>query len=177
MALTDLFAEDYRHARDLFQNAARASTIVGVEKSEGVEGWGEICPWGMSYLPEFAEGTRAALNALAPTMIGMDPTNLYGINAHMDQTMYGHGYAKSAIDMACWDILGKSAGEPVRTLLGGRTTATITFLASIYCGPTAEMLERIDSGRAQGVELFSTKASGDPLADISMYQVLAKSKG
>ena len=151
------------------------STIVRVETNEGIDGWGEICPWGMSYLPEFAARARAALNALAPTLIGLDPTNLYEINAHMDRTMYGHGYAKCAIDVACWDILGKSADEPVYTMLGGRVTDTIPFLASIYCGTPAEMLERIDQGRAQGVELFSTKASGDPLADISMYRTLAKS--
>ncbi len=32
----------------------------------------------------------------------------------------GHPYVKSAIDIACWDILGKATGQPVCVLLGGR---------------------------------------------------------
>ena len=38
----------------------------------------------------------------------------------MDAALKGHPYVKSAIDMACWDILGKATGQPVCTLLGGR---------------------------------------------------------
>ena len=34
--------------------------------------------------------------------------------------MKGHLYVKSAIDIACWDILGKVCGQPVCNLLGGR---------------------------------------------------------
>ena len=38
----------------------------------------------------------------------------------MDAAMRGHPYVKSAIDMACWDILGKAAGLPAVALMGGR---------------------------------------------------------
>jgi L-alanine-DL-glutamate epimerase-like enolase superfamily enzyme len=38
----------------------------------------------------------------------------------MDEVLKGHGYAKSAFDAACWDILGKSTGLPVYMLLGGK---------------------------------------------------------
>ena len=37
------------------------------------------------------------------------------LNEHMDYLLQGHPYVKTAIDVACWDILGK-----VCTLLGGR---------------------------------------------------------
>ena len=42
------------------------------------------------------------------------------LNRRMDAALKGHAYVKSGIDMACWDILGKVAGQPVCTLLGGR---------------------------------------------------------
>ena len=31
----------------------------------------------------------------------------------MDSVLRGHAYAKSPVDVACWDILGKAAGQPV----------------------------------------------------------------
>lgn len=38
----------------------------------------------------------------------------------MDRNLRGHNYVKSPLDVACWDILGKVAGLPIVTLLGGR---------------------------------------------------------
>ena len=38
----------------------------------------------------------------------------------MDSVMAGHEYAKTPIDIACWDLLGKAAGLPISTLLGAR---------------------------------------------------------
>src|SRR5207253_3039253 len=83
----------------------------------GLTGWGEVCPLGPAYLPAFAEGARAALREMAPAVVGLDPRNLGLINDRMDAALRGHGYAKSPIDIACWDLLGRAAGCPVSRLL------------------------------------------------------------
>jgi cis-L-3-hydroxyproline dehydratase len=51
-------------------------------------------------------GTRAGIMMLAPYLIGIDTTRLNNLNVVMDRALKGHPYVKSAIDMACWDILG-----------------------------------------------------------------------
>lgn len=51
-----------------------------------------------------------------------NPTRLNEINEIMDHNLKGHPYVKSALDMACWDILGKVSGLPVCELMGGRFT-------------------------------------------------------
>lgn len=51
-------------------------------------------------------GTRAGIMMLAPHLIGVDATRLNNLNVVMDRALKGHPYVKSAIDMACWDILG-----------------------------------------------------------------------
>ncbi len=84
------------------------STVVIVETDSGVTGAGETCPLGPSYLPAYAEGARAGLAKLAPSLIGANPLELGKINDLMDILLKGHPYVKSAIDMACWDILGKA---------------------------------------------------------------------
>ena len=91
------------------------STVVVVETDARVSGCGESCPWG----PTDA-GMMRAIPILANGLLGKDPRELHDIDAHMDAAIEGHTYAKSAIDIACWDILGKSNDAPVYDLLGGK---------------------------------------------------------
>ena len=86
------------------------NTVVAVETDGGVTGYGEVCPLGPAYLPAYAAGVRAGLKELAPKLIGEDPTQLGKLNRAMDAALKGHPYVKSAVDVACWDILGKVAG-------------------------------------------------------------------
>ena len=86
------------------------STIVRVETDAGVTGHGEVCPLGPFYLPSYAAGARAGIAELAPHLLGQDPTHLDKLNRRMDAALKGHPYAKSAIDIACWDILGQVCG-------------------------------------------------------------------
>jgi cis-L-3-hydroxyproline dehydratase len=83
------------------------STVVRVETDTGIAGHGEVCPLGPAYLPAYANGVRAGIAELAPHLIGEDPRQLQRLNQRMDAALKGHPYVKSAIDIACWDILGK----------------------------------------------------------------------
>ena len=97
-----------------------SSTIVRVTTDTGIVGWGEVCPLGTTYLASHAGGARAALALLAPAVVGLDPTNLASVGDAMDAALMGHEYAKSPIDVACWDVIGRAVGVNVTTLLGGR---------------------------------------------------------
>ena len=98
------------------------TTVIVIETDSGITGCGESCPLGGTYLEAHPEGIPAALTRLAPALIGEDPRQLSRIERLMDGVLMGHRYAKSAIDVACWDILGKSAQLPVHFLLGGKLT-------------------------------------------------------
>ena len=95
------------------------STILEIITNEGISGFGEICPLGPSYLPSYSEGARIGIQKLSKILIGKDPSNINEINFCMDSNLKGHPYVKSAIDIACWDILGKKLNVPVFNLLGG----------------------------------------------------------
>src|SRR5215831_3499365 len=107
------------------------STILAVETDAGITGFGEVCPLGPAYLPAYAQGVRAGIAELGPHLIGHDPTELGVIGRLMDQRLKGHGYVKSPLDMACWDIVGKVAGLPVATLMGGRQGAAVQCYRAI----------------------------------------------
>ena len=74
------------------------STFVRVISDAGYEGWGEVCPLGTNYLPQHAEGARAALRLIAPALLGLDPTNHASVYDTMDAVLMGHACAKSPID-------------------------------------------------------------------------------
>ncbi|HEV8402068.1 MAG TPA: enolase C-terminal domain-like protein [Candidatus Limnocylindrales bacterium] len=142
------------------------STVVRVSTRGGVEGFGESCPLGRTYLPAFGEGARAALHELAPALIGVDAANLAAVGRAMDATLRGHEYAKSAVDVACWDILGKIAGLPVATLLGGALQAELPLYVAIPLGPPDEMAAFVERERAGGIHHFQLKLGDRPERDV-----------
>ena len=151
------------------------STFLRVDTDEGVSGWGEGCPWGSTYLPAFPRGIRAVIEELAPAVIGLDPRRLDVVNAAMDMALPGHGYGKSAIDIACWDILGKSVGLPVYELLGGDTGDSVTIQSSIGTDTPEAMVADILQRHEEGYTVHSPKVGSDEAADVARIRAIAAS--
>jgi L-alanine-DL-glutamate epimerase-like enolase superfamily enzyme len=149
------------------------STIVRVETDTGLAGHGEVCPLGPFYLPAYADGVRAGLRELAPHLVGMDPRQLGKLNRAMDAALKGHPYVKSGIDIACWDILGQSAGLPVCELLGGRYGADVHLYRAISQETPGAMAARVAGYRAEGYRRFQLKVGGDPDVDVERIRAVA----
>ena len=149
------------------------STVVEVQTDEGQSGWGEVCPLGPFYLPAYANGVRAGLAELGPHLLGEDPLQLGKLNQRMDAALKGHAYVKSALDMACWDLLGKAAGQPVCLLLGGRYGESFGLYRAISQEAPEVMAERVAAYRAEGYRRFQLKVGGDPDDDIARIRAVA----
>ena len=149
------------------------STIVAVETDEGITGHGEVCPLGPFYLPAYAKGARTGISELGPHLIGADPRELGKLNRLMDAALQGHSYVKSAIDMACWDILGKATGQPVCVLLGGRYGEDFVLYRAISQESPEAMARRVAGYRSEGYRRFQLKVGGDPLIDIDRIKAVA----
>jgi L-alanine-DL-glutamate epimerase-like enolase superfamily enzyme len=143
------------------------STIVRIDTDAGLAGWGEMAPLGAFYDPSFAAGARAALAELAPALVGEDPIQTCAINRRMDHVLKGHPYAKSAIDMACWDLAGKSAGQPLAEMLGGRFGETVALYRSISQAEPARMAERARRYVEAGYKRIQVKVGLNPEEDIA----------
>jgi len=150
------------------------STLVRIEVEGGLVGWGEVCPLGSAYLPSYAAGVRAGLSEIAPDMLGQEATELGRLNRHMDACLKGHPYVKSALDMACWDILGKAAGMPCCELLGGRYGEDIVLYRAISQEAPEAMAARVAEYRAEGYRRFQLKVGGDPDEDIARIRAAAE---
>jgi L-alanine-DL-glutamate epimerase-like enolase superfamily enzyme len=149
------------------------STVVQVETDEGITGYGEVCPLGPFYLPAYAAGCRTGIAEIGPHLIGENPLELGRLNRRMDAAMKGHAYVKSAIDIACWDILGKATGQPVCTLLGGRYGDDFVLYRAISQESPDEMASKVGRYRADGYRRFQLKVGGDPDVDIERIRAAA----
>ncbi len=149
------------------------STVVAIETDRGITGFGEVCPLGPAYLPAYAGGVRAGLLEVAPRLIGQDPTQLIRLNRVMDAALKGHPYVKSALDVACWDILGKQAGLPVCVLMGGRYGEDFHLYRAISQESPDEMAAKVAGYRAEGYRRFQLKVGGDPDTDIARIKAVS----
>ena len=149
------------------------STVVEIQTDTGHYGYGECCPLGSTYLPAYAAGVRAGLKELAPHLIGADPRALHLINRTMERTLKGHPYVKSALDIACWDVFGRSTGMPLYLLLGGAQMSEIPLYRAIGQRSAAEMAESVHTYRAQGYHKFQLKVGSHPDVDIERIRAVA----
>jgi L-alanine-DL-glutamate epimerase-like enolase superfamily enzyme len=156
---------------------ALPSTVVRILTDQGIEGWGETCPLGPTYLPAFAEGARAALRRLAPALIGADPRNLAMVRERLDRAMRGHLYAKSPLDIACWDLLGKATGQPLATLLGGLRQERYPLYVAVPLGTADEMAAHVLAQREAGIHRFQLKIGADPRSDAARVRRVVEVTG
>ena len=150
------------------------STVVRIRTDEGAEGWGETCPLGPTYLPAHGLGARAALQQICPALPGIDPTNLTRVHEVMDSALKGHGYAKSAIDVTCWDLLGKVSGLDVATLLGGRMQESVPLYKAVPTAAPEAMRDFVLARRAEGIHRFQLKVGGDPYEDAARTRTVVE---
>ena len=149
------------------------STVVELVTDDGLSGFGEVCPLGPFYLPAFGPGARAGIGELSATLLGQDPTAIGPINRLMDRALLGHPYVKSAIDMACWDIFGKTTGKSVCDLMGGKFGESVALYRAISQRPGDEMAENVAAHRADGYTKFQLKVGGSPTDDIERIHAVA----
>ena len=144
-----------------------------IDTDAGISGWGEGCPWGVTYLPAFGRGIRAGIDELAPLLLGRDARQLDAINRVMDVALPGHPYVKSALDIACWDIAARAAGQPLCEALGAREPDPVPIASSVSTGTPGEMLEEVQRFRDLGYRVHSCKVGADVHLDIARINLLA----
>ena len=103
--------------------------FVRVHTDDGLYGLGE------GTLNGFIKTTEAAIQELAHLAVGQDPREVRRVAQRlMDSVSLDGGHihrtAIAAIEVACWDILGKSLGVPIWQLLGGRVRDSVLGYAN-----------------------------------------------
>ena len=146
------------------------ATLVKLETDEGLIGWGEGTPWGHTYVPAHGPGIRAGIETMAPFLLGLNPQKVLEVERAMDLSLPGHLYAKSPIDMACWDIAGQTAGLPIADLMGGGSRTPAPIASSVGAKTVEETREVLARYRDRGYWVHSVKVGGDVDQNIERIQ-------
>ena len=153
------------------------TTIVELVTDSGISGFGEVCPLGPTYQEAHALGARAALAEMSPHLIGMSPLHYAQVMAQCDLALMGHLYAKAAIDIALWDIVGKHYHAPISSLLGGAKRDRIPSYYAIGIGGPEEVARLTIEKEAQGFESLQIKVGGRDIdEDIAIVRKVFEAK-
>jgi len=127
--------------------------------------------------PYWLSGGRLKFEMLDATLVKIETDA--GITGWGEGTPWGHtyvpahgpgiraGYAKSPIDMACWDIAGQSVGMPIADLMGGGSRTPRPIASSVGAKTVDETRAVMDRYRQRGYVAHSVKIGGDAERDIA----------
>ncbi|MGI9071539.1 MAG: mandelate racemase/muconate lactonizing enzyme family protein [Bryobacteraceae bacterium] len=127
-------------------------TLIAISTDEGVTGWGSA----------FTNDALvdAALGVLEPLYRNENPLEPERVSEklHAHTFWLGRGgtltHTISGIDIAMWDILGKTTGQPVGRLLGGRYRERVRPYASLLMQEPGLLSEHLHAIRSQGFQAF-----------------------
>ncbi|MES2565050.1 MAG: enolase C-terminal domain-like protein [Pseudomonadota bacterium] len=142
------------------------NVLVRLTTARGVVGWGEAAS-APSMTGETVESMVAAIRYLTPYLEGVALDDIAGAAECMDRALYGNNAAKSAIEIAMHDALGKTLGKPVYELLGGaRRESRIPMLRMIAASDAAADVAEARRCLGEGYVAFKIKVgTGDPRHD------------
>lgn len=159
----------------------RPSVLVRLTDEDGLQGWGQAVP-----VPTWTyETTETILTTLefylAPVLLGLDPADFEAVHQAMHIAIKpgfttGQPLCKAAIDLACFDLVGKQKGKSAAELLGGAKLEQLT-LSWTVASPHIENIEaQLQEGRDRGYRNFNYKIGypQTPEYDLEITRIIQK---
>ena len=145
-------------------------------RAAGIEGFGEVSGT-YEWSGEGFETAEAAIkNVLAPVLIGTD-LNPNSICVTMERALAGFNFTKAAIEMACWDAIGKGFNAPINTLLGGRVRDSVYSKFSVSGVPPDEAVAIVRAAWEKGFRKFKVKVGLGLTEDLARVEAVRKFLG
>jgi muconate cycloisomerase len=159
--------------------------ILKLYADDGTVGLGEspmLIEWGGEFGRYGGESPKTAMHVimdyLVPAVAGLDPCELSTIHARMDTMVKGHVYAKTAIDIACFDLAGKALGVPAHALLGGCFRSEIPVAHTFGMNLSADEVQpEAEAALDEGIRTLKLKVGHDTDRDVAVVERLRRTAG
>ena len=158
--------------------------IIKLHTDNGLVGLGEapvLKDWGGDhgkYFGETPQTTAHIINdILAPALKDQDPRRFEAIHALMDRSVKGYPYAKAALDMALYDVVGKALKVPAYQFLGGCFRDRISIAHSLGLMEIEKAVEEGLQAKSEGVKTIKLKGGVDPKRDVELVRRMRDALG
>jgi muconate cycloisomerase len=133
--------------------------LVRIEGSNGIEGWGEAAfLGGPTWSEEGVESAQAIVETyIGPYLVGKDFTCIEALRQLMEKLVRGNHFALAAVEMALFDLLGKTRNLPVFEMLGGMVQDKVPLSWSLASGTLDAELREAEKMRETGGFIFKLK--------------------
>lgn len=159
------------------ERTGMVSVLLEVDTDEGLVGLGEAAAY------PSADIITAVLRSIEPLVVGesvfnieriMKRINIVGTWHHVKAT----SPAIAAVEMACWDLVGKASGQPVVNLFGGRVRERVEYFYYLTRKSAEAMASDAAEGAAKGFSTFYLKACSDnPHDDVERVEAIHAAVG
>ena len=150
--------------------------LVSVESEEGHTGYGYI-----DVFPRTGETMGSARYAIEeimrPLLVGQPIEDLARLSHLMNYRMVDNRRAKGGVEIALYDLLGKSYGAPLYVLLGGLVRTEITAIKMVSVGQPMEMARECRELVAQGYRALKLKVKGEVGLDLARVTAVRDAVG
>ncbi|MEJ0070249.1 MAG: enolase C-terminal domain-like protein [Pseudomonadota bacterium] len=139
--------------------------LVRIETQDGTVGWGEATSAPTMTGDTVGGLVGAVVEQLAPAIIGQDARFRPALVQRMAQALYGNTGARSAVEMALADLVGRATGLPLVDLLGGPQRDRVRPLWLLGTPTIEQDVAQARARQAEGYRFFKLKVGTKPVDD------------
>jgi muconate cycloisomerase len=150
--------------------------MIRVETENGLMGYGECAPWpplGVDQATTLDFVTRR----MGPILVGQDVRNINLLMSRLDELAPGNVFARAGLEMALYDMVGKSLNVSVSALLGGRLRDRIQVTALVSLASPQEMSERAAAAKELGFRCVKLKLGADKALEVERVIAVRQAVG
>lgn len=151
------------------------NTVVQVKTDDGAVGFGAAPPT-EAITGDTSESIIAAIRRMEKSLIGLDISHLEQVMEVINNSCDRSTSAKAAVDMAVYDLMGKSCEKPLYQLLGGYRNFVETDL-TISLNEPDEMSTDAVNAKEKGFNVLKIKVGIDFEKDIQRVLAIRESVG
>jgi L-alanine-DL-glutamate epimerase-like enolase superfamily enzyme len=153
--------------------AGRGAVIVRIQADDGTVGWGQSVPIAKWSYETMETATLALRDYYAPALIGHDPLDLERAHRLMDDAVApsfstGMPITRAGLDIALWDLAGRSRREPLHALWGRAQGKALTLSWTVNVRDLHEAEPAVEAGRQRGYRHFNIKVAPNPDFDVAL---------
>jgi L-alanine-DL-glutamate epimerase-like enolase superfamily enzyme len=169
----------YRHPLHFASGSVHEAdhVLVRLRTDDGVVGVADTPPRPYTYGETQKSIVAVVQDVFAPQLVGVDIFDREKVQEILYRTIHNQT-AKGAVDIALWDVIGKTLGQPVTKLLGGYTDS-LRVSHMLGFKPAQELLDlALEFRDTYGINTFKLKTGRHPLSlDIEAARVLREGLG